>query len=103
MGKTALAIECALKAGFTFTKLINSDRFIGFNEQQTMAEIVHIFEDAEKCPLSFILLDDVIRLVDYVPLGQKFNSSILNLILNLLKKNLSNPNSKQIILATVGP
>ena len=43
------------------------------------------------------------RLIDYVPLGSRFNSSILNLIINSLKKNLSNPKHKQVILATVGP
>ena len=37
IGKTVLAANCALNAGFTFTKIINSDRFLGFNEQQTMA------------------------------------------------------------------
>lgn len=65
-----------------------------------MNEVVRIFEDAEKCNNSFILLDDILRLIDFVPLGPRYNSSILNLIINLIKKVLD-PSKKQIILATV--
>lgn len=40
------------------------------------------------------------RLIDFVPLGPRYSSSILNLIINLIKKVLD-PSKKQIILATV--
>lgn len=46
VGKTALAAECALKANFPFTKLINTDQFLGLDEGQIMSEVVRIFEDA---------------------------------------------------------
>jgi FMN phosphatase YigB (HAD superfamily) len=39
-------------------------------------------------------------LIDFIPLGPRYNSSILNLIINLIKKVLD-PSKKQIILATV--
>lgn len=64
-----------------------------------MNEIVRIFEDAERCKHSFIILDDILRLIDYIPLGQRYNSSILNLLINLIKKVID-PTKKQIILAT---
>ena len=48
------------------------------------------------------MLDDVLRLMDYVPLGPRFNERILNLILNCLKKNISEPDKKQVIIATTG-
>lgn len=84
----------------SFTKIISSDRFIGLNEGQIMNEIVRIFEDAERCTNSFIILDDILRLIDFIPLGPKYNSNILNLLINLIKKVLP-PSKKKIIIATV--
>lgn len=85
----------------SFTKIINSDRFIGLNEGQITTQIVRIFEDAEKCVNSFIILDDIMRLIDFIPLGPRYNSVILNLIINLIKKVLTTQSKKQIIIATV--
>ena len=65
-----------------------------------MNEIVRIFDDADKCNSSFIVLDDVLRLIDFIPLGPRYNATILNLLINLLKKVL-HPDKKQIIVATV--
>jgi hypothetical protein len=53
-----------------------------------MAEIVRVFEGAEKCEKSFIVLDDLMRLINFVPLGQKYSSDILNLLINQVKKSL---------------
>jgi vesicle-fusing ATPase len=100
VGKTVIAAQCALANEASFTKIISSDRFLGLNEGQTMNEIVRIFEDAERCTKSLIVLDDLLRLIDFIPLGSKYNSSILNLIINLIKKVVS-PSKKQIIIATV--
>lgn len=46
------------------------------------------------------MLDDVLRLIDFIPLGPRYNSSILNLLINLLKKVL-HPTKRQIVIATV--
>ena len=100
IGKTVVAAECALSNDTSFTKIISSDRFIGLNEGQIMNEIVRIFEDAERCTNSFIILDDILRLIDFIPLGPKYNSNILNLLINLIKKVLP-PSKKKIIIATV--
>lgn len=66
-----------------------------------MNEVVGIFEDAEKCVKSFIILDDLLRLIEFVSLGSRYNANLLNLFINCIKKNLD-PSKKQIILATVG-
>lgn len=89
VGKTVIAAECAVENESSFTKIINCDRFLGLNEGQIMNEVVRIFEDAERCSNSFIVLDDILRLIDFIPLGQRYNSSILNLLINLIKKVLS--------------
>ena len=48
------------------------------------------------------MFDDLLRLIEYVPLGPRFNERILNLLLNCLKKNLPGTGKKQVIIATVG-
>jgi len=45
-----------------------------------------MFDDAYKSPLSFIILDDIERLLEYVPIGPRFSNSVLQTILVLLKK-----------------
>lgn len=66
-----------------------------------MSEIVKIFEDSEKCAKSCIILDDLLRLIDYVALGTQYCTNILNLLINCIKKRLD-PDNKQVIIATVG-
>ena len=86
VGKSVLAARCALANDSSFIKLINSDRFLGMNQSQIMNEIVRIFDDAQKCLSSFIVLDDILRLIDFIPLGPRYSSNILNLLINLIKK-----------------
>ncbi len=49
IGKTVLAVQCALKAEVSYTKMISTDRFLGLNEGQIVSQIVAMFDDAEKC------------------------------------------------------
>ena len=39
-----------------------------------------------KSPLSMIFLDDIERLIDYVPIGPRFSNTVLQTLLILLKK-----------------
>lgn len=99
-GKTILALECALANNSVFVKHISCDNLVGMNEGQIITELVSIFEDSEKCDSSLIILDDIFRLIDFIPLGPRFNANILNVLINLIKKMI-NPIKKQIIIATV--
>jgi hypothetical protein len=36
-----------------------------------------VFEDAYRSPLSVIILDDIERLLEYVPIGPRFSNTIL--------------------------
>ena len=49
VGKTVLAVQCALKTNFPYTKMISTDNFLGLSEGQIISQIVGIFDDAEKC------------------------------------------------------
>lgn len=68
-GKTALAARLALDSGFSFVKMITPENFVGYNTQGKIQAIVKVFEDAYKSPLSLIVLDDIERLIEYIPVG----------------------------------
>jgi hypothetical protein len=45
-----------------------------------------VFEDAYKSTHSVIVIDDLERLLDYVPMGSRFSNVVLQALLVLLKK-----------------
>ncbi|XP_050418791.1 vesicle-fusing ATPase [Patella vulgata] len=85
-GKTALAAKIARLADFPFTKLCSPSNMIGFTESAKCQAIKKIFDDAYKSPLSCIIIDDIERLLDYVPIGPRFSNLVLQALLVLLKK-----------------
>lgn len=99
VGKTVMAAECGLEGRFDFTRIINADRLIALTEEQANLEINSVFLDAEKFGSSLIILDDLLRLINFIPMGPVFAQSTLNLLINLLRK-VVDPAKKQVILAT---
>ena len=45
-----------------------------------------MFDDAYKSQLSCVVVDDIERLLDYVPIGPRFSNLVLQALLVLLKK-----------------
>lgn len=45
-----------------------------------------VFDDAYKSQLSCVVVDDIERLLDYVPIGPRFSNLVLQALLVLLKK-----------------
>ena len=58
---------------------------------------LQIFDDAYKSSLSCVILDDIERLLDYVPIGPRFSNLVLQALLVLLKK-LPPPVSSHLLL-----
>ena len=85
-GKTALAATIALESGFPLVKTISAESMVGMSEAAKCHQIAKMFDDAYKSPLSFIILDDIERLLEYVPIGPRFSNAVLQTILVLLKK-----------------
>jgi vesicle-fusing ATPase len=57
-----------------------------------------LFQDAYKSPISIIILDDIERLLEYVPIGQRFSNAILQTLHVCLKKTVKG--KKMLILGT---
>ncbi|KAJ6256296.1 hypothetical protein Dda_8794 [Drechslerella dactyloides] len=85
-GKTALAAKIAIDSGYPFIKLLSPEAMVGMNEMSKVSFISKVFMDAYKSALSVIVLDNVERLIDYVPIGPRFSNTILQTIQVLLRK-----------------
>ncbi|PPD89101.1 hypothetical protein GOBAR_DD13956 [Gossypium barbadense] len=60
-GKTALAATVGIDSDFPYVKIVSAESMIGLHESTKCAQIVKVFEDAYKSPLSIIILDDIER------------------------------------------
>ncbi|CAI2191442.1 11013_t:CDS:10, partial [Funneliformis geosporum] len=85
-GKTALAATMAMSSEFPFIKLISPESMVGYSESAKMNAINKVFNDSYKSPLSVIVIDNIERLLDWVPIGPRFSNSVLQTLLVLLKK-----------------
>uniref|UniRef100_A0A667XFB5 Vesicle-fusing ATPase n=1 Tax=Myripristis murdjan TaxID=586833 RepID=A0A667XFB5_9TELE len=85
-GKTALAAKIAEDSQFPFIKICSPDKMIGHSEISKCQAIKKVFDDAYKSQLSCVVVDDIERLLDYVPIGPRFSNLVLQALLVLLKK-----------------
>lgn len=99
-GKTALAAKFAYQMSqFPFVKVVSPENMIGYSESSKCQAIKKIFDDAYKSELSCIIVDDIERLIDYVPIGPRFSNVVLQTLIVLLKKKLKH-GRKLLIIGT---
>lgn len=99
-GKSAFIAKLAADSQFPLVKRIGADTLVGYGEQAKAGRIVDIFEDAYKSPLSIILLDDLERLLEYVPIGHRFSNIVLQTLLVLINRPPPKTTRRLMILAT---
>lgn len=85
-GKTALAAKIALDSQYPFIKMCSPDNMVGFNESMKIEHMRRIFDDAYKSPLSVVLIDNIERIFEWVPIGPRFSNTVLQALMVLLKK-----------------
>ena len=99
-GKSAVAAKVAVSSNFPFVRMISADEMIGFSESAKCQLIHKVFLDSYKSPLSFIFIDDIERIIDYVPIGPRFSNTVLQTLLVLLKKTPPDDGRKLFIMGT---
>lgn len=99
-GKTALSAKFALKSQYPYIKIISPDNYIGYSEQTKSLSISKIFDDAYKTPISMIILDDIEKLFEYVPIGPRFSNQVLQTLNALINKIHPVPNRRLLIIVT---
>lgn len=95
-GKTAMAASVGIGSDFPYVKIVSAESMIGLSESTKCAQIVKVFEDAYRSPLSIIILDDIERLLEYVAIGPRFSNLISQTLLVLLKR--LPPKGKKILV-----
>jgi vesicle-fusing ATPase len=85
-GKTALAASIAMASDFPFIKLISPESMVGFNEMSKVNYLTRVFMDAYKSPLNIVVIDNIERILDWVPVGPRFSNAVLQTLLVLLRK-----------------
>ncbi|KAL6543263.1 hypothetical protein OROHE_010783 [Orobanche hederae] len=98
-GKTAMAATVGIDSDFPYVKIISAETMIGLSEPTKCAQIVKVFEDAYRSPLSIIILDDIERLLEYVAIGPRFSNLISQTLLVLLKR-LPPKGKKVLVIGT---
>ncbi len=100
VGKTAVAAKIALESGFPYIKLVSPESFVGASETFKANGIARVFEDAYKSPLSLVIVDNIERLLEYVPIGPRFSNIVLQTLMILCKRPPPKENRKLLIIGT---
>jgi vesicle-fusing ATPase len=98
-GKTALAATLAAESDFPFIKCISPEDLVGMHESVKMAKITRVFDEAARSPLSIVILDELERLVEFVPLGPRFSNMLLQTLQVLIKRK-PRPGHRLIVMGT---
>lgn len=99
-GKTAIAAKMAVESGFPFVRMISADEMIGYSDVSKCQHIHKAFMDSYKSPLSLIFLDDIERIIEYVPIGPRFSNTVLQTLLVLLKKIPTDEGRRLMVIGT---
>jgi vesicle-fusing ATPase len=89
-GKTALAAKIAMDSGFPFIKLVSPENMIGQNEMAKINYLNKVFTDAYKSPQNIVVVDNIERIIDWVPIGPRFSNLVLQTLMVLLTKQPPN-------------
>ncbi|KAL6220996.1 hypothetical protein ACLB2K_008749 [Fragaria x ananassa] len=99
-GKSALAATIGIHSRFPFVRIISAESMINLHDER--AKCVHLknmFEEAYKSQLSIIILDDIERLMEFIPIGPRFSTMIYQTLLSLLKR-LPPKGTKLLVIGT---
>ncbi|XP_004288950.1 PREDICTED: vesicle-fusing ATPase-like [Fragaria vesca subsp. vesca] len=99
-GKSALAATIGINSRFPFVRIISAESMIGlYDERAKCDHLKNIFEEAYKSQLSIIILDDIERLMEFIPIGPRFSTMIYQTLLSLLKR-LPPKGTKLLVIGT---
>ena len=93
-GTTAVAAKVAVDSGFPFVRMISADDMIGYSASSKSQIIDKAFLDSYKSPLLLIFIDDIERIIEYVPIG------LLQTLLVLLKKVPPDQGRRLLVIGT---
>ncbi|KAG9248214.1 vesicular-fusion protein-like protein sec18 [Calycina marina] len=99
-GKSALAAKIAKDSGFPFIKLVSAENMIGFSEMAKVQYLNKVFSDAYKSPQNIVVIDNIERIIEWVPIGPRFSNTVVQALMVLLTKQPPTPRRLLIIGTT---
>lgn len=96
-GKTALAAKIAMDSGFPFIKLVSPENMVGMGEMAKVNYLNKVFTDAYKSPQNIVVVDNIERIIDWVPIGPRFSNLVLQTLMVLLTKQPPNVCTSSLI------
>jgi vesicle-fusing ATPase len=97
-GKTALSAKIALDSGFPFVRLLSPDNMAAMSESAKIAYIDNLFRDAYKSPLNVVVVDDIEKIIEWVPIGPRFSNAILQVLMTYIKRQP--PDDRRLLILT---
>ncbi|KAL0231822.1 hypothetical protein GEMRC1_011226 [Eukaryota sp. GEM-RC1] len=85
-GKTAIASVLADNTKIPFVKYLSPSELDTYSDGKKVTVISNTFLDAYKSPMSVVILDNLERMFNYIPLGELFSRDIVTKITNSLEK-----------------
>ncbi|KAK0103637.1 transport between ER and Golgi ATPase protein [Cadophora gregata] len=85
-GKTALAAKIAKDSDFPFIKLVSAENMVGFSDAAKIQYLSKVFTDAYKSPQNIVVIDNIERIIEWVPIGPRFSNPVLQALMVLLTK-----------------
>lgn len=85
-GKSALSATIAMQSEFGFIKLVSPESMVGMSEAQKILALNKVFTDASKSQLSCIVVDNIERLIEWVPIGPRFSNAVLQALMVLFQR-----------------
>lgn len=84
-GKTALAASVALDSQWPFAKILSPNDMIGMHDQQKIAYIQQVFNDAYRSERSVILIDEIESIIEWSDVGPRFSNSVFIALRTLIR------------------
>jgi len=100
VGKTAFAAKLALELDYPYAKLIAGYQLLGLGEQEKVARIADLFDEAFKSPKSVLIIDDIEHIIEYTAIGPRFSNTILQALISLLTRPHPHPDRKLVVVLT---
>lgn len=83
-GKSALAADIAITSNFPFAKFISANAMLEMGEQAKIGYIRKVFSDAYKSPNSIIIIDSLEKIIEWTPIGPRFQNGVQVAIASLM-------------------
>jgi vesicle-fusing ATPase len=94
-----MACHAALQSNIPFVRMLSAESLLGYNEASKCVRIRKTFEEADRSATSLIVIDDLERILEYVPIGPRFSNAILQSLSVLLRKAPA-PDHRLFLLCT---